>query len=57
MLIIILAILIIPIIAFLILFITHLADVSVLHLLMLASRPVEIVGALLLGNAIKDEVV
>merc|ERR1719266_292415 len=35
----------------------HLADVSVLHLLMLASRPVEIVGALLLGNAIKDEVV
>ena len=37
--------------------ITHLANVSVLHLLVFTSRPVEVLCALLLGDPVEDEVV
>merc|ERR1719331_3669176 len=35
----------------------HLANVSVLHLLVFTSRPVEVLCALLLGDPVEDEVV
>ena len=37
--------------------VTHLPDVSVLHLLVFTSRPVEVLCALLLSDPVEDEVV
>ena len=37
--------------------VTHLPNVSVLHLLVFTSRPVEVLCALLLSDPVEDEVV